>query len=54
MNKEIFSGKWEEIKGELKQKWGKLTDDDLLEIKGNNQEIYGKLNITLWLFQRRD
>lgn len=43
MNREIFSGKWEEIKGELKQKWAKLTDDDLLEIEGNNQEIYGKL-----------
>ncbi|HHF7344900.1 MULTISPECIES: CsbD family protein [Legionella] len=43
MNKDIFEGKWEEVKGQLKQKWGKLTDDDLLEIEGNNQEIYGKL-----------
>lgn len=43
MNKDIFAGKWEEVKGQLKQKWGKLTDDDLLEIEGNNQEIYGKL-----------
>ncbi len=43
MNKDIFEGKWEEIKGNIKKKWGKLTDDDLLEIEGNQQEIYGKL-----------
>ncbi|MBA2650495.1 MAG: CsbD family protein [Legionella sp.] len=43
MNKDIFEGKWEEIKGKMKQSWGKLTDDDLDEIEGNQQEIYGKL-----------
>lgn len=43
MNKEIFGGKWEQVKGMLKQKWGKLTDDDLMEIEGDNQMIFGKL-----------
>lgn len=43
MNKEIFKGNWEEIKGNIKQAWGKLTDDDLMQIKGSQQEIYGKL-----------
>lgn len=43
MNKDIFEGKWEEIKGKMKQAWGKLTDEDLEVIKGNHQEIYGKL-----------
>ncbi len=43
MNKNIFQGKWEEIKGNMKKTWGKLTDDDLTEIKGSQQEIYGKL-----------
>jgi len=43
MNKDIFEGKWEEIKGKIKQQWGKLTDDDLDEIEGNHQELYGKL-----------
>ena len=43
MNKDIFEGKWEEVKGKMKQAWGKLTDDDLTEIEGNQQEIYGKL-----------
>ena len=43
MNKDIFVGTWEEIKGEIKQAWGKLTQDDLIQIKGSQQEIYGKL-----------
>lgn len=43
MNKDIFEGKWEEVKGRMKKAWGKLTDDDLKVIEGNHQEIYGKL-----------
>lgn len=43
MNKDIFEGKWEEIKGKMKQTWGKLTDDDFKVIEGSHQEIYGKL-----------
>lgn len=43
MNKDIFEGKWEEMKGKIKQQWGKLTDDDLKEIEGNHQELLGKL-----------
>lgn len=43
MNKDIFEGKWEELKGKMKQAWGKFTDDDWKQIEGNNQEIYGKL-----------
>ena len=43
MNKEIFGGKWDEVKGKLKQQWGKLTDSDLTEIEGDNQMLYGKL-----------
>lgn len=43
MNKEIFEGNWEQLKGELRQFWGKLTDDDLQQIKGNQEEIFGKL-----------
>lgn len=43
MNKQIFKGKWNEVKGKLKQKWGKLTDDDLAIIEGKQEEIYGLL-----------
>jgi uncharacterized protein YjbJ (UPF0337 family) len=43
MNKDIFEGKWEELKGQMKQVWGKLTDDDFKIIEGNQQEIFGSL-----------
>lgn len=43
MNKEIFGGKWEQVKGEIKQQWGKLTDNDLTQIEGDNQILFGKL-----------
>ena len=43
MNREILGGKWDEIKGKIKQQWGKLTDDDMTAIEGNNEEIYGRL-----------
>lgn len=43
MNKDIFEGHWEEVKGKMKRAWGRLTDDDLSVIEGAHQEIYGKL-----------
>ncbi len=43
MNKDIFEGKWDELKGKMKQAWGKLTDDDWTQIEGNHQELHGKL-----------
>ena len=44
MNKDIFQGKWEEVSGKMRMLWGKLTDDDVQKIKGNQQEIYGTLH----------
>lgn len=43
MNNDIVKGKWNELKGTVKQKWGDLTDDDLLEIEGNRERLVGKL-----------
>lgn len=43
MNKDIIEGKWNEIKGQVKSKWGKLTDDDLDQVKGRAQELSGRL-----------
>ncbi len=43
MNKDIIEGKWTEVKGAVKQKWGKLTDDDLAEINGNREKLAGKI-----------
>jgi uncharacterized protein YjbJ (UPF0337 family) len=43
MNKDIIKGKWNQLKGEAKIHWGKLTDDELEEIEGNYDKIVGKL-----------
>lgn len=43
MNKDTFQGKWHEIKGQVKTKWGKLTDDDLTQINGRREELLGRL-----------
>ncbi len=42
-NTDILKGKWKEIKGDVKTKWGKLTDDDLTEIEGNTEKFAGIL-----------
>jgi len=43
MNEDILKGKWKEIKGEIKVKWGKLTDDDLAMVEGNKEKLLGIL-----------
>ena len=43
MNQDIIQGKWKQLKGSLKQKWGKLTDDDLDRLDGNQQYLTGRL-----------
>jgi uncharacterized protein YjbJ (UPF0337 family) len=41
MNDDIFEGKWKQLKGQVKQAWGKLTDDDLDRISGKRDELVG-------------
>jgi len=43
MNKDVFKGDWNIIKGKIKEKWGKLTEDDLTEIQGKRDQLLGKL-----------
>lgn len=43
MNKDIFQGKWKEMRGQIKEWWGKLTDDDLDQAAGNTEQIVGLL-----------
>ena len=43
MNKNILKGKWLEIKGRIKEKWGKLTDNDHGEIEGKGEKLLGLL-----------
>jgi uncharacterized protein YjbJ (UPF0337 family) len=41
MNSDIAEGKWKEIKGQVKEKWGKLTDDDIDQIQGRQERFIG-------------
>ncbi len=43
MNKEILKGDWNIVKGKVKEKWGKLTDDDLTAINGKKEILLGTL-----------
>jgi len=36
-------GSWKQVKGTVKEKWGKLTDDDLDVINGRREQLEGKL-----------
>lgn len=43
MNSDQFEGKWKQLKGGVKQRWGKLTDDDVTALSGKKDELIGKL-----------
>ena len=43
MEKLKVKGAWNEVKGKLKQKYGQLTDDDLIFAEGKDDELYGRL-----------
>ncbi|HRQ38098.1 MAG TPA: CsbD family protein [Chloroflexota bacterium] len=41
MNSDILEGKWNQVKGKVRQKWGALTDDDMERIAGKRDELVG-------------
>jgi uncharacterized protein YjbJ (UPF0337 family) len=43
MNWDQVEGNWRSLKGQAKQRWGKLTDDDLDVIDGKREELVGRL-----------
>ena len=43
MNWDQIEGKWKEFTGKAQQQWGKLTDDDLQQAKGDRRELSGKI-----------
>jgi uncharacterized protein YjbJ (UPF0337 family) len=43
MNWEQMAGKWKQVRGSVRQQWGKLTDDDLEQIAGNRDKFVGVL-----------
>lgn len=43
MNKLTWKGRWNELKGKVKQQYADLTDDDLLYAEGKEDELLGRL-----------
>ena len=43
MSWDILEGKWKQYSGKVKEKWGKLTDDDLENIRGKRDQLVGKV-----------
>lgn len=43
MNKDMARGNFKQLKGKIKQQWGKLTDDEIDQMEGNSEILAGKL-----------
>jgi uncharacterized protein YjbJ (UPF0337 family) len=43
MNKDTVEGKLKQLTGEIKRKWGRVTDDDLMEAQGSLDKMVGKI-----------
>jgi uncharacterized protein YjbJ (UPF0337 family) len=43
MNEDTLKGQWNQVKGTLRKQWGRLTDDDIDQIKGDRDILLGKL-----------
>jgi uncharacterized protein YjbJ (UPF0337 family) len=43
MNTDVLKGKWTQLKGNVRKQWGKLTDDDVDQIKGDSEILMGRI-----------
>jgi uncharacterized protein YjbJ (UPF0337 family) len=43
MNWDELEGKWKQVRGLVKEKWGKLTDDDFDVLTGKKEQLIGKI-----------
>lgn len=43
MNWDRIEGNWEQLKGSARERWGKLTDDELEQAKGKREQLAGKI-----------
>jgi uncharacterized protein YjbJ (UPF0337 family) len=43
MNNDTIKGQWKQLGGKIKEKWGKLTDDDLKTAEGSSQYLAGRI-----------
>jgi uncharacterized protein YjbJ (UPF0337 family) len=43
MNQDTLKGQWTQLKGQVREQWGKLTNDDLDQIQGRAEQLVGKI-----------
>ncbi|PWR22084.1 CsbD family protein [Zavarzinia compransoris] len=43
MNSDILKGNWKQLRGTVKEKWGRLTDDDLTVAEGKHDQLVGRI-----------
>lgn len=43
MNKDILEGKWKQLRGQIRERWGDITDDELDQIAGKYDQLIGKV-----------
>jgi uncharacterized protein YjbJ (UPF0337 family) len=43
MNNDRVAGNWKQVKGKIKEQWGKLTDDEIDQLEGRSEQLAGKL-----------
>ncbi len=43
MNSDSIKGNWAQVKGRIREEWGKLSDDDLERLKGQRDQLIGKI-----------
>jgi len=43
MNRDTMKGQWKQMKGEVKRRWGMLTDDELDQVEGNFDKLVGRI-----------
>jgi uncharacterized protein YjbJ (UPF0337 family) len=43
MNEDTLKGQWMQLKGKVREKWGKLTNDDVDQIQGHSQQLVGRI-----------
>jgi uncharacterized protein YjbJ (UPF0337 family) len=43
MNEVTLKGQWTQLKGQIREQWGKLTNDDLDQIQGRSEQLIGKI-----------
>jgi uncharacterized protein YjbJ (UPF0337 family) len=43
MNSDTLQGQWTQLKGSVREQWGKFTDDDIDQIRGQSEQLIGKI-----------